>query len=118
MGNPVITKDKSKISLIVCNLSTNDGFIRASLLQEALTKLGHQVEIIGFLFGDQLYGAIPVDAKIYAVKGANYPAFFKSVGKILKLINGDIIYAIKPQAASFGMALLKKLYSKKLVILT
>jgi len=113
----VSIKEKLKISLLVWNLSTNDGFIRASLLQKALSKLGHEVEIIGFLFGDQLYGAIPADAKIYAVKGANYPAFFKSIGKILKLINGDIIYAIKPQPASFGIALLKKLYSKKPVIL-
>jgi glycosyltransferase involved in cell wall biosynthesis len=110
-------KEKLKISLLVWNLSTNDGFIRASLLQTALKQLGHEVEIIGFLFGKELYAAIPADAKIHVVEGKNYPGFLKSVGQILKKIDGDIIYAIKPQSASFGVALLKRLYSKKPVIL-
>ena len=110
-------KKKLKVSIIVWNLSTNDGFIRAFLLQKALIIMGYEVDILGFLFGDELYQAIPLEAKIYAVKGLRYPDFFKSVGKILKFIDGDIIYAIKPQPASFGVALLKKLYSKKPVIL-
>lgn len=108
---------RKKASLLVWNLSTNDGFIRASLLQASLKKLDYEVEIIGFLYGDKLYGAIPSDTKIYAVEGTNYPDFFKSVGKVLKHIDGDIIYAIKPQTASFGVALLKKLFTNKPVIL-
>ncbi|WP_017654609.1 glycosyltransferase family 4 protein [Fortiea contorta] len=110
-------KKHLKISLLVWNLSTNDGFVRASLLQKALNKLGHQVDIIGFLFGNELYRAIPHDAKIHAIKGSTYPSFFLSVSKILQLINGDIIYAIKPQPASFGVGLLKKLYTGKPIIL-
>lgn len=110
-------KDKVKVSLLVWNLSTNDGFIRASLLQTALNKLGYEVEILGFLFGKELYKAIPPEAKIHTIAGSNYPNFIQSIRKILKLIDGDIIYAIKPQPASFGVALLKKLYSKKPVIL-
>ncbi|BAZ53820.1 group 1 glycosyl transferase [Nostoc sp. NIES-4103] len=110
-------KEKVKVSLLVWNLSTNDGFIRASLLQKALNKLGYEVEILGFLFGEKLYGAIPAETKVYTVEGSTYPHFIKSISKILKLIDGDIIYAIKPQPASFGVALLKKLYSRKPVIL-
>ncbi|MEH1935926.1 MAG: glycosyltransferase family 4 protein [Nostoc sp.] len=110
-------KDRLKVSLLVWNLSTNDGFIRASLLKAALTQLGYEVEILGFLFGNELYGAIPLGSEVYAVEGTNYPSFFKSVGKILKHIDGDIIYAIKPQPASFGVALLKKLYTRRAVIL-
>lgn len=110
-------KEILKVSLLVWNLSTNDGYIRASLLQEALKKLGYKVEILGFLFGKELYKAISCETKVYAVEGTNYPDFFKSVVKILKYIDGDIIYAIKPQPASFGIALLKKLYTKKPVIL-
>ncbi|MEH1779747.1 MAG: glycosyltransferase family 4 protein [Nostoc sp.] len=113
----MVTQKQLKVSLLVWNLSTNDGFIRAYLLQKALIRLGYEVEIVGFLFGDELYKAIPPEVKVYAVKGCNYPAIFKSIYSILKKINGDIIYAIKPQAASFGVALLKKLYSKKPVIL-
>ncbi|MFN6569658.1 glycosyltransferase family 4 protein [Dendronalium sp. ChiSLP03b] len=110
-------KEKVKVSLLVWNLSTNDGFIRASLLQTALNQLGYEVEILGFLFGKELYKAIPPETKIHTVEGANYPNFIQSIRKILKAIDGDIIYAIKPQPASFGVALLKKLYSKKPVIL-
>lgn len=111
MANPL------KISLLVWNLSTNDGFIRASLLQKALDLLGYEVEILGFLFGQELYKAIPQNINIYTVKGKNYPGFFNSIRQLLKRIDGDIIYAIKPQPASFGIALLKKLYNKKPVIL-
>ncbi len=110
-------KEKIKISLLVWNLSTNDGYIRASLLQKALKQLGYEVEILGFLFGKELYGAISSETKVYAVEGGNYPGFFKSIGKLLKQIDGDIIYAIKPQPASFGVALLKKIFARKKVIL-
>lgn len=41
-------KDKLKISILVWNLSTNDGYIRASLLQKSLMQLGYEVEILGF----------------------------------------------------------------------
>jgi glycosyltransferase involved in cell wall biosynthesis len=110
-------KTKLKISLLVWNLSTNDGFIRASLLKTALEKLGHEAEILGFLFNKNLYAAIPSDTKVFAIEGANYPKFFQAANKVLKHIDGDIIYAIKPQIASFGVALLKSLYSRKPVIL-
>jgi len=110
-------KDKPKVSLLVWNLSTNDGFIRASLLEKALHQLGCEVEIVGFLFGKELYRAIPAEAKVKTVAGGNYPEFFNSSRKLLKLLDGDIIYAIKPQPASFGVALLKKAASQKPVIL-
>ncbi|MEH2274270.1 MAG: glycosyltransferase family 4 protein [Nostoc sp.] len=110
-------KTKLKISLLVWNLSTNDGFIRAYLLKSAFQKLGYEVEILGFLFNKDIYAAIPSDTKIFAIKGENYPKFFQAVNKLLKHIDGDIIYAIKPQIASFGVALLKSLCSRKPVIL-
>ncbi|MDM9379258.1 glycosyltransferase family 4 protein [Chlorogloeopsis sp. ULAP01] len=112
----VKSKEKLKISLLVWNLSTNDGFIRASLLQTALQKLGYKTEVLGFLFGKNLYEAIPKNTDIYAVEGASYPKFFKSIGKLFKHIQGDIIYAIKPQPASFGVALLNRFYTHRPVI--
>lgn len=110
-------KEKLKISLLVWNLSTNDGFIRASLLQKALDHLGHEVEILGFLFDKGLYAAIPSQTKVFTVEGDKFPGFFKSAAKLLKKIDGDIIYAIKPQPASFGVGLIKKIFHKKPVIL-
>jgi glycosyltransferase involved in cell wall biosynthesis len=110
-------KSIKKVSMLVWNLSTNDGFIRASLLGEALKKLGYEFEILGFVFQDQLYGAISNSYNIQAVSGANYPQFFNSVQQLLPKIDGDMIYAIKPQVPSFGVALLKKLLSHKPIIL-
>lgn len=107
----------TKVSIIIWNLSTNDGIIRASLLGEALKRIGHEVKIVGFQFGEGLYKAIPAGWEIVSVKGNNYPGFLKSIGEILPKIDGDLIYAIKPQPASFGVALLKKLYSRHPLIL-
>ncbi len=110
-------KKKLKISLLVWNLSTNDGAIRASLLSEALKKLDYEVEILGFLFDKEIYKAVSDKLPVYAVKGGNYPDIFGSIPKILKKIDGDFIYAIKPQPASFGVALLKKLFTHRPIIL-
>ncbi|MFB2878423.1 glycosyltransferase family 4 protein [Floridanema aerugineum] len=106
-----------KISILVWNLSTNDGIIRATLLGEALKRLGYEIEIIGFIFGQKLYKATPDGWKIITVKGTNYPGFLKSSWELLKKIDGDLIYAIKPQPASYGIALLKKLFKRVPVIL-
>ncbi len=109
-------KNVGKISLLVWNLSTNDGIIRASLLGEALLKLGYKVEILGFVFGKNLYGATPSRIPIYAVPVTSDNIDFKPVRDILQKIDGDVIYAIKPQPASFGVALLKKLYTRRPLI--
>ncbi|NJO79054.1 MAG: glycosyltransferase family 4 protein [Cyanobacteria bacterium RM1_2_2] len=106
-----------KVSLLVWNLSTNDGAIRASLLAEALTRLNYEVEILGFLFGDSLYSALSDRFPVRHVKGYSYPKLFGSMQQLLSQISGDVIYAIKPQPASFGVALLKKLMSRCPVIL-
>ncbi|MBF2001386.1 MAG: glycosyltransferase family 4 protein [Synechococcales cyanobacterium M58_A2018_015] len=106
-----------KISLLVWNLSTNDGAIRASLLGEALKRLGYDVEILGFLFGDSVYAAMPRHFPIVTVAGGQYPQFFRSIWQGLNQISGDVIYAIKPQPGSFGVALLKKLQTRRPVIL-
>ena len=105
-----------KVSLLVWNLSTNDGAIRASLLAEALKRLHYEVEILGFQFGKELYAAIPSTLPVYAAKVDESGDIFKAVRQLLPRIDGDLIYAIKPQPASFGVALLKKLYTRRPVI--
>lgn len=110
-------RDRIKISIIVWNLSTNDGIIRASLLGEALKRIGYEVEILGFQFGEELYKAIPRDWQIISVKATNYPGFLKSLAEIWRKIDGDVIYAIKPQPSSFGVALLRKIFNRQPVIL-
>ena len=106
-----------KVSLLVWNLSTNDGAIRAALLAAALQRLNYEVEIVGFLFGDSVYSALSDQFPVRHVQGCAYPQFLGSIHQLLQQIQGDIIYAVKPQPASFGVALLKQVMTHRPVIL-
>lgn len=105
-----------KVSLVVSDLS-GAGAIRAFLLAQALIKLNCEVEVIGFQFGKELYAIPPRDIPVYAIPGKNYPGFLMSAQKVWKKIDGDIIYAVKPKPTSFGLSLLKKLETRRPVIL-
>ncbi|MCC5616839.1 glycosyltransferase family 4 protein [Nostoc sp. CHAB 5836] len=109
-------KNFSKISLLVSDLSSA-AILRAYLIATSLRNLEYEVEIMGFLFGNELYRNLPSELNVYQLPGKKIPEFFGEVSKILPKINGDIIYAIKPQIASFGVALLKKIFSLKPLIL-
>ncbi|MEH2305681.1 glycosyltransferase family 4 protein [Nostoc sp.] len=109
-------KNFSKISLLVSDLSSA-AILRAYLIATALRNLEYEVEIMGFLFGNNLYRNLPSELNIYNLPGKNFPDFFGEINQFLPKINGDIIYAIKPQIASFGVALLKKIFSQKALIL-
>jgi glycosyltransferase involved in cell wall biosynthesis len=111
-----IVKNFSKISLLVSDLSSA-AILRAYLIATSLRNLEYEVEIMGFLFGNELYRNLPSELNVYQLPGKKIPDFFGEVSKILPKINGDIIYAIKPQIASFGVALLKKIFSLKPLIL-
>ncbi|MCC5629648.1 glycosyltransferase family 4 protein [Nostoc sphaeroides CHAB 2801] len=109
-------KKFSKISLLVSDLSSA-AILRAYLIATALKSLEYEVEILGFSFGNNLYRNLPSQLNVYNLPGKNFPELFGEISKILPKINGDIIYAIKPQIASFGVALLKKIFSQKPLIL-
>ncbi len=105
-----------KISLVVSDLS-GGGAIRAFLLAQVLLELKCDVEVVGFQFGKELYAIPPTNIPICAIPGKNYPGFLMDVQKLLKKIDGDIIYAVKPKPTSFGVSLLKKLDTRRPVIL-
>lgn len=105
-----------KISIVVSDLA-GGGVIRAFLLAQSLRRLGHNSEIVGFLFGKEIFAAAPSGIPVYSVTGEDYPKFFASARKLLRKIDGDIIYALKPKPTSFGISLLKKLKSRSPVIL-
>ncbi|NMG19330.1 glycosyltransferase family 4 protein [Brasilonema bromeliae] len=105
-----------KFSLIVSDLS-GGGSVRAFLLAQVLKKLNHEVEIIGFLFGKELYAIPPNGIKIVSIPGKNYPEFFSYSRQVLEKIDGDIIYAVKPKVTSFGLSLLKKISSRRPLLL-
>ncbi|NJK65594.1 MAG: glycosyltransferase family 4 protein [Microcoleus sp. CSU_2_2] len=105
-----------KVSLVVSDLS-GGGAIRAFLLAQVLIQLNCDVEVVGFQFGKELYAIPPRGISVCAIPGKNYPEFLMSAKKILKKIDGDIIYAVKPKPTSFGLSLLKKLETRRHVIL-
>lgn len=100
-----------KISLLVANLSGNC-LGRAYLLAKVL-KRRYEIEIIGPIFGKEIWK--PCDTKEFdfkSVKGCYYPFFISSARKMIRLIEGDVIYACKYKPTSFGVGILKKLFHK------
>ncbi len=105
-----------KVSLVVSDLA-GGGAVRAFLLAQILLKLQYKVEAIGFMFGQELYAAPPADIPVVSIPGTIYPQFFNSARTLLQKIDGDIIYAVKLKPSSFGISLLKRLSSKRPVLL-
>lgn len=105
-----------KVSLLVSDLA-GGGVVRAYLLSQVIKKLGHDVEIVGFLFGKELYAIPPDKIEVVSVAGEKYPRFLAAANTALKKIDGDIVYAVKPKPTSFGLSLIKKLQTKRPVIL-
>lgn len=105
-----------KVSLVASDLS-GGGAIRAFLLAQVLIELKCDVEIVGFMFGKELYAIPPHGIPVYAIPGSKYPGFVMNAHKLLKKIDGDIIYAVKPKPSSFGLSLLKKLETHRPIIL-
>ena len=105
----------NKISVLASDLS--GGGTRVYLIAKVLQKLGYDVRVLGFLFGESLYPEPPFSLPITYVHGCNYPQFINSVFKLLREIDGDLLYTIKPRPTSFGVALLKRLQTKQPIIL-
>lgn len=104
-----------KISILSNNLSEN-GMYRVYNLGKVLQRR-YEVEIIGPIFGENIYKLFDAgEFQLKSVQGCNFPNFFSSIKKILNYIVGDVIYAYHPIFTSYGVGLLKKLTSKRPVI--
>nr|WP_290222664.1 glycosyltransferase family 4 protein [Trichocoleus desertorum] len=114
----------TKISLIVGDLSQSGagrwgGAVRPFLLSQALKKLNYDVEILGFVSEAEANDPIATtsDIAIRQIVGGTYPKFFTSAKQLLTKVDGDIVYAIKLKASSFGLSLFNKLLNRRPVIL-
>jgi glycosyltransferase involved in cell wall biosynthesis len=105
-----------KVSLVVSDLS-GGGAVRAFLLAQVLKKLSYQVEVVGFNFGKEIYAIPPGGISVFSLPGSKYPKLFTQIPQILKKIDGDIIYAVKPKPTSLGVSLLKRLFTDRPLIL-
>jgi glycosyltransferase involved in cell wall biosynthesis len=114
---------KLKISILVSDLSSSGagrwggGSVRSFLLAQALQKLNYQVEILGFVFGQEAAVIPKSEIMVSQVTGYNYPKFLRSASQLLKKLDGDIIYAMRPKPTTFGLALLQKLKTNQPIIL-
>ncbi len=107
---------KKKVSLVVSDLA-GGGSVRAFLLAQVLKKMDYEVEVVGFLFGKELYAIPPSKISVVSIAGTNYPKFLSSTRQLLQKLDGDIIYAVKPKPTSFGVSLLAKINRHRPVIL-
>ncbi|BAQ61327.1 glycosyltransferase [Geminocystis sp. NIES-3708] len=108
--------NKTKISVLIPDLSSQ-GTTRGYIIAQGLQKLGYEVRIFGFLYGKQIYPQPPYSLPITYFHGVNLPSFVKTALNLMKEIDGDILYIIKPQLSSFGVGLVKAWRSKKPIIL-
>lgn len=106
-----------KVSLLTTNLSGNS-LGRTYLLAKILQR-NYEVEIIGPIFGDDIWSPVVNDKSITykPVKFHGRLKPYRQIRKLSKEIDGEVIYASKPFFTSFGLGLLKKLFNDKKVIL-
>lgn len=107
-----------KVSLVVCNLAheLRWGGARPFILAQALQKIPYPVEIIGLTF-EPFTPPPDLDISIQVFPGKNYPSVLKSFYQLSQKIDGDIIYAYKPKPSSFGVSLIKKMFTGRPLIL-
>lgn len=105
-----------KISLLVSNLSTNCAG-RAYILAKVLARR-YDVEIIGPVWPSGIWP--PGDTGEFDYKIVPMRGLLPLAGvmpQLVALIEGQVIYALKPLAASFGSALLAQLNDRRPLVL-
>lgn len=111
-----------KISLIVSDLSTRGagrwgGAVRPFLLTQAIQKLGHSVEIVGFVPPDEVTPHCEAHTPSHVFQAKNYPSFINSAYHLLRRLTGDVVYAYKLKPTSFGLGILHHLATRKPLLL-
>ena len=105
-----------KVSVVCFDLADN-AIGRAELLARLLAPR-YDVEVVGPQFGDTLWPPVaqsPVRHR--AVRAGRYPRFARTVPELLRLVDGDVIYASKPRPTSFGLGLLARARRRRPLIL-
>lgn len=98
-----------RISILVWDLSMHS-IVRTYPIAKVLERR-YKVEILGPLFGDSIYEAYKDEFLYKTVMPPKpwWPVMMPYIRKLVKEINGDVIYAFKPLPTSFGISLLGKL---------
>jgi glycosyltransferase involved in cell wall biosynthesis len=76
------------------------------------------VHVVGPRFGASTWGPARDDGIEHRyVEGARYPRFAGRVASLARLADGDILYASKPRATSFGVGLLARAQRRRPLVL-
>src|SRR5260370_3791977 len=93
-----------KITILSHHLTSN-AVRRAHRLALADRHFAH-VTMIGTVKHRGAWGALPQEPWIRPVEWKNLPKFYKTILEIIEACEGDLLIAVKPYLASFGVALL------------
>src|SRR5258706_1308991 len=93
-----------RITILSHNLSSNAA-MRAHRLALAARHFA-EVSVIGLVKSRGLWGALPNEPWIHPVGMKNFPKFFKTTIEIIAASNADVLIAVKPFLASYGVSLL------------
>ena len=93
-----------KITLLCSDISTNAAS-RAVTLAEVLQR-DFEVRVLGSAFGDGVWQpARATGLQPETVPGMRLPRYARSRRRLLRVLDGDVIYALKPLPTSLGVAL-------------
>lgn len=100
-----------KVSILCFDLSDNAAG-RADLLARLLAPR-YEVEVVGPAFGPAVWRPVREGVIRYrSVPGSRYPRFARTIPELLRLANGNLLYASKPRPTSFGIGLLKRFIAR------
>jgi glycosyltransferase involved in cell wall biosynthesis len=104
-----------KTSFLCFDLSDNS-LGRAALLARTLAR-HHPVELVGpAKQGTVWYPLKDLDLPVKSFPWKRYPAFVPIIRQMMRVIDGDVLFACKLRPTSFGVGLLKKWVSGKPLI--
>ncbi len=104
------------VSVVAPDLA-GGGTTRVYLVANALQKIGCDVTVVGAQFAPQMYPTPPENLQVKAVLAKRSLSYVIALKALLGDLNTDIIYAIKPRPTSLGTALLKKIATRRPLLL-
>ncbi len=93
-----------KITILSHNLTSN-AVMRAHRLGLAARHFA-DVTLLGLVKHRGLWGALPPEPWIHPVESKNLPKFYKTALDLIQASQADVLIAVKPYLASYGVALL------------
>ncbi len=106
--------NKLKVSILVHNLSGNN-VVRMYPIAKVMERFC-DIEIIGFVQPNGVFPPYKDEFSYKTIPLALFPSILRNARMLSSIITGDVIYAFKPNILSLGVGLIKKLSSRKPVI--